>query len=159
VAPAAVYSAASLRGSPQSVPASSASSALPRPLSNVARSDLVEVLGTPLYIRSHRNTPRGMPASASVGSAVFAVPGRQIPVRLVPSLDPRPSVRFEEVLADTTSTLPQLPPQPPTPGPPGSYSAFRRVPTLSSFEQAPPSPSSPIYRRVSSGDSGSGSES
>jgi len=158
VAPATVYSAAaSQRESPQSAPTLSTSSALPRPLSNVARSDLVNVMGTPLYIRTHRDTSRGMPASASVGSAVFAVPGRQIPVRLVPSLDPRPSVRFEEVLADTTSTLPRLPPRPPTPGPPGGY--LRRVPTLSSFERAPPSPSSPIYRRVSSGDSGSGSES
>ena len=158
MAPAAIYSAASRRReSPQSVPASSASSALPRPLSNVARSNLVDVMGTPLYVRTYHNTSRGMPASASVGSAVFAVPGRQIPVRVVPSLDPRPSVRFEEVLADTTSTSPRLPPRPPTPGPPGSY--LRRVPTLSSFERAPPSPSSPIYRRVSSGDSGSGSES
>ncbi len=109
MAPAAVYSAASRQESPQSVPASSTSSALPRPLSNVARSDLVDVMGTPLYVRTYQNTPRGMPASASVGSAVFAVPGRQIPVRLVPSLDPRPSVRFEGVLADTTSTLPRLP--------------------------------------------------
>jgi len=133
VAPAAVYSTASLRReSPQSVPASSASSALPRPLSNVARSDLVDIMGAPLYVRTYHNTPRGMPASASVGSAVFAVPGRQVPVRVVPSLDPRPSVRFEEVLADTTSTSPRLPPRPPTPGPPGSY--LRRVPTLSSFE-------------------------
>ena len=157
MAPAAVYSTASLRReSPQSVPASSASSALSRPLSNVARSDLVDIMGTPLYVRTYHNTPRGMPASASIGSAVFAVPGRRVPVRVVPSLEPR-SVRFEEVLANTTSTLPQLPPRPPTPGPPGSYT--RRVPTLSSFERAPPSPSSPIYRRVSSGDSGSGSES
>jgi hypothetical protein len=159
VVPATVYSAASLRELPQSVRVLSASSALPRPLSNVARSDLVEVLGTPLYVCTYRDTPRGLPASAAVGSAFFAVPRRQIPVPLVPSLEPRRSVRFEEVLADTTSTLPRLPPRPPTPGPPGSYSALQRILTLSSFGQAPPLPLSPIYRRVSSGDSGSGSKS
>jgi hypothetical protein len=102
-APATAYSAVFQHELPQSVPTSPASSALPRPLSNVARSDLVDVLGTPLYVRTYQDTPRNLPIIARP-----TAPGlpHQVLVRPVPALDPRPSVRFEEVLARTTSTLP-----------------------------------------------------